>query len=195
MRFQLGEEIYGVAFINVNEKFSTLAPLMQKGAQLEKIFFTKLTVAEHHLVNWAYDPKDKTPENDGYVLLDENNLVFHNQYPMAQFEQTSDKANWIFTAAAIPSDKVEDLLLSRNSFPYCYESLTRHLDSLLDFIDSTSSSQFHSEHYLAKMLQTAHSLRDRILTDFHSQYPGKEIVLEKVTIEGLAFNNAKVVDR
>jgi len=60
---------------------------------IEDIYFQELTVAEHHKVagEWSNEK-----EYDGFILKDNQDRVWHNQYPKASYGQTSGEADGNF---------------------------------------------------------------------------------------------------
>ena len=63
---------------------------------LEDIKFFELEITEHHRVRWEYDPVNGDAKYDGFVAVDANGCPWHNQYPRAQFGQTTTEANYHF---------------------------------------------------------------------------------------------------
>lgn len=60
--------------------------------ELREIKVVRLTCKEHHTVPGEWDDK---PQHDGFVFMDDNGEVWHNQYPAAVYGQLDDSQNWI----------------------------------------------------------------------------------------------------
>lgn len=103
MRYEIGQKIWGVFFHNTDAIFyphySPWSPFgfNVRRSEMPRMEFIELTVTEHHKVYWEYDEKKAEPTNDGFVLTDEKGRVWHNQYPRASYEQTSDHADGLFS--------------------------------------------------------------------------------------------------
>lgn len=67
------------------------------------IHLKKLTMAEHHKVPYAHDPEGEKV-CDGFIFHDEDGVVWHNQYPYAEYGQTCDAADGSLTNTALFSE-------------------------------------------------------------------------------------------
>lgn len=94
-RYSVGEEIIACAFIYENTT-SIGQPLLVGVKMPTAIAFKKLTVLEHHRVAWAHGDRDLF-QHDGYILSDTDGQRFFNQYPMANYTQTSDRSDRVFS--------------------------------------------------------------------------------------------------
>ena len=97
MRYQVGEKLIVVFFEIEGRQLSDwmIMPYMYNWSPVKKIWLKELEVKEHHKVHWEMDP-EKKPDYDGYILQDQAGAFFHNQYPSAAYEQTSDSADYVF---------------------------------------------------------------------------------------------------
>lgn len=93
-RYSVGEVIYGVCFDIDGDDFGGYAlPYLFNLKPVTAIHIVKLTVTEHHRVRDSWAKKDAKPDCDGFILKDDAGNVWHNQYPMASYGQTSDEGN------------------------------------------------------------------------------------------------------
>lgn len=108
MRYEVGEEIWTL-FMHIRRSmfypsFARFIPWrdechqpIEEGAEIyPPLEFKKLTVNAHHKVPGEWDNADEEKKHDGYILAAENGDVWHNQYPIAHYSQTSDKSDGMF---------------------------------------------------------------------------------------------------
>lgn len=186
MRFNIGQVIFGVAFVNPNAKMSTLHPLMFDEVQPEKIIFQKLLVTEHHKVNWTYDTNCKEPSYDGYILTADPDLSFTNQFPHADYEQTSSAADYIFRYNPKQGENIKALVNNTKNVPYEFKHMGVLLEELLCAIDAFKKNTRNTSMPLS--MQT---LLDRIKEEFSKAYPEQTIIIEKEVVSE-SYNHYRV---
>lgn len=100
MRYQLNEDIFVIGYYHndkdrPNRIITSIFDVILSPEIDWKFEIKKLTVTEHHKVEVKYfENQGKTA--DGYVLIDFENKVYHNQYPTASYGQTSDAGDRMF---------------------------------------------------------------------------------------------------
>ena len=101
MRYEIGEVVPVICFIypSVDNFFSVRAPYIWGDKEDPIIRVKLLTVVEHHKVAWDQYPTEEK-KHDGFLLKDENGIVFANQYPRASYGQISDRSDRLFDYSA-----------------------------------------------------------------------------------------------
>ena len=160
-RYNIGEELYGIAFTYKNKEHSSInSPLLLDDEMPQTYHFVKLTVSEHHKVSWAYATKDDK-KYDGYILNSDDNRVFHNQYPRANYGQLSDIDDRVF------SENVLKGMKSNKENPSRFILISEILDNL---DKALTSNQL--ENTRKGELQ---KLKDEIVDAFKKKFPGKTL--------------------
>lgn len=180
MRFELKQVVFGVHF-----EFDTLRgtqgmffqPLLHNDHQPSKITFKQLTVSEHHKVRNEHDNADAEPTCDGFMLVDDKEVKFANQYPVASSgSQTAESEGDYRFFMYFPSRKEYDEAEAKEHITvleYC--SLTHVLERLMRGIRQLSDpklaeSKEAKERFRIKRTQVV-ELYDRILKEFSEKYP------------------------
>lgn len=184
-RYSVGQEIYGICFkyidkdTNVKIVSSSVSSVTMNDVP-EDIEFKKFIVTEHHKVGKEYDPTDMTA--DGYILKDENGLIYHNQYPIATYEQVSDSNDRIFTRSSDGMTQEEIQSLVDNEYENPYEYISISVITVIEKVKNVNKYPTLREKYK--------KLYEMIITKFTEKYPGKkiEIVPYKFTSENGKFD-------
>ncbi|HWT40247.1 MAG TPA: hypothetical protein VN081_03175 [Dongiaceae bacterium] len=125
-RFTTGKDYF---FINVDFKkgAGSFFPLFQPwlGDTITKIDIVKLHCDECHSVKWRYDDKEDSKDFEGFVFTDSTGARWFNQYPLADFGQLDDSANWLATREKPSSDQDPW---------YSYRKIQMYLENLGDGI-------------------------------------------------------------
>lgn len=99
MRYEIGQELVAVHFKTEgdsrNHSFYSTPFMFFSEQRIEKISLFKLTVKEHHRVAWSEDPGGEK-KYDGYLLTDDQGLIWANQYPRAAYGQTTTEQDQRF---------------------------------------------------------------------------------------------------
>lgn len=97
-RYTVGETIYGINFAFDNfENIMFRLPYLYDMREVTAINIIPLVVKEHHKVPNEWADVSAPPDCDGFVLSDDKELVWHNQYPKASYGQISDESNRRFS--------------------------------------------------------------------------------------------------
>lgn len=204
-RFEVGQEIYAIHFTkehdSLNELFSM--PFLYDMKPVTETTFIKLTVTEHHKVRSSYDDKDKEPTYDGFVLTDENGNVWYNQYPHAEYGQTSTEGDSVFMLANRQPNHPEfndyDNLMKAVgvSFIQCRNLKTvmadmhRGIKQLAGKIDECGIDNPSMYIRIQKIIEAYHNT----LVKFEEQYPGKTISIVPHKTYPDIIQRAHVVDK
>lgn len=156
MRYQVNSVLFAVQFTQAwdleSERIATYStPLLYSNEMPSKINLIKLSVAEHHKVPNEWDEKAKPVKDcDGYLLRDDNGLVYANQYPRASYGQTSDTANRRF-CRYIENDGEDRSLINELKAnpgrPYEYNLFTDALENMARGIEDLSAIDEQHEAY------------------------------------------------
>lgn len=189
MRYELNQELFAVQFVTAmaaaNKDIGLyVKPLMFNNHIPVLINFTKLVVAEHHKVPNEWDPEGAEPKYDGYLLKDEKDTVFANQYPRASYGQISDAGNRRFNIHE--TDKTDanalfEQLKNNPEMAYEYNLLTDTLESVRKGIDDLENIPVTDEFY-PQAQEKARCLKivlELTVEQFGKKYPDYQIVLEK----------------
>lgn len=167
-RYQIGQEIYTCAFIYENHADIT-RPLSYGDDTLpETVKFIKLTVMEHHKVS---QPHSLEAECDGYILTSPEGDVFHNQYPIASYGQSSDLRNRVFTTSTkgMSKDQIRELVKNSKNKPWQYVTIDEvytPINTAVNLVDTKIDE--HTLYRFSKLLKMFNSA-------FEEQFPGKEL--------------------
>ncbi len=143
MRYEVGQEIMAVAFVVPGRNpMGIMIPLLHDDVQPSKIFVKKLTVAEHRRVPNEWDPKEEL-RHDGFILKDEEGMVWHNQYPRASYGQLSDTQDRVFEYCldGKSTDEITALINNEHEVPLFYEDMEESLARILRGIASVKVPQ------------------------------------------------------
>lgn len=172
-RYSIGEEIYCITFKysdTINVSTSMIAVVMDGNPDI--VVFNKLTVKEHHKVPNRYDLTDTC--NDGYVLEDENGIVFHNQYPYADYGQVSDAGDRYFVIDF--SNKSEEIIKTiidnKYNQPYEFVAISELVANIYKAIANTNT-----RHHKSGISERYKKLYELITTEFTKKYPDKKIAM------------------
>ena len=115
-RYTVGEELFVIHFTISNTRSGVLfqSPLRFQYDNVSNVTIKKLVVTEHHRVLTEWDKDDAEPSCDGFVLKDEENAIWHNQYPKASYGQVSDAADRMFWKAGyryVASENLNDIIV------------------------------------------------------------------------------------
>lgn len=177
-RYSIGEEIYGICFQFESRNASTTNPavFLMNGHAVSAVMFNKFTVTEHHKVHYHFgDVNDKTC--DGYSLVDENGIIYHNQYPSAHYEQMSDTNDRLFKISTenYSEDMIDNLLNNVLVTPYKYSNIQEIVDTIHRIGYSKQTQQNNSV-----ISRKYRSLWIMIDLEFRKKYPGKKIIITPV---------------
>lgn len=146
MRYEIGEVVPVICFIypSVNNFISFRAPYIWGDKEDPVINVKLLTVSEHHKVAWDQDPTEEK-KHDGFLLKDENGIVFANQYPRASYGQISDRSDRLFDYFAtdnITNEEIDALFDNYKNFPLDWEDITVYLDKFHEGINSNKNEKW-----------------------------------------------------
>lgn len=99
MRYALNEKIWTMfAHIKDGFMYPSYGRLREYFSVTEwpRLEFLEMEVVAHHKVPGEWDSKEKTPENDGFILKCSKGLRWFNQYPYASYGQMSDTSDGLF---------------------------------------------------------------------------------------------------
>lgn len=133
-RYSVGQKLIIITYIRKDgiSPLSVLPYLINNSLEKEvaELVLTELTIGTHHKVAWEYD-EQKEKKYDGYIAVDKNNNVWHNQYPRAAYEQTSNEGDYAFYKnldSMNSGESVEDFFKRHGT--YDGTLLTHHRDVL-----------------------------------------------------------------
>lgn len=126
-----------------------------------------LTCTEEHKVPWSYDPEGEK-KYDGFVFQTQDNQVFENQYPTAEYGQLSNTCDRIFESKTKPEDK---------SF-WSFYDLKKYLGELESFI---STKPKDVNWYIA--------LRDSVCLQYNV-LTGKTVLFHPIVFHGVTLENS-----
>ena len=177
MRYQPQQEIFVVAFRypTMDQRMLTYRqPLIHDDNQPTRIYFNKLTVAEHHRVRSEWAAVDSEPTCDGYLLSAEDGKVYSNQYPTASYGQTTDTADRRFFLHLEEKEGVYEKFLADNpDSPLEYNLLTDVIESIMKGIKDLGAIPTEAENY--KRAKAKHDqlvvLQARMLLEFTQWFP------------------------
>lgn len=169
------------------------------GARSINTMFKVLTVKEHHKVPLAINP-DGPKDCDGYILVDEEGREYRNQHPMANYNQTTDGENRLFSLVVQPNSPMyQDIRKDKTPFNFrLFE----------DLLDSHSTPESLRELYYKNLNDPAN--RDLVVAtafaqdtinwvtaNFHKHFNNKyevyrETVFSGVNSEGKNFHVSKL---
>lgn len=182
LRYNVDEEVYLVAFSYQpvypgNRELVVAHPLYALyGASVEPSMvyagakFFKVKIAAHHKVNWVYDPSLAVKKYDGFVAQSEDGKVWHNQFPMAEYGQTSTEADYQFRMMT---------LAEGDKFRVRTVDVTHCCDGL-DFMLIAPETDGEIKAIIAERLRS-------IIEGFEQTFPGKRLVRNETKIEGMLF--------
>lgn len=181
MRYNLDQKVWTIGLVLVNKEnnkpvfpFGFLRPYPDQFS-ITNMFFNEVTVVEHHKVSGEWSDEK---QYDGFILKDDQDRVWYNQYPTASYGQVSDDADGLFTSPLIEK-MFEDAKSSGNDldwnqacakFNEMYKatinqySLTRFMDDLTGGVldeDGTTKVERHEVWPKLKEIQ------DRVVTEFN----------------------------
>lgn len=211
MRYNVGQKVWTIGLDLVSKKtgettypFSFRAPHPEQYS-IAQIFFNELTVTEHHKVPGEWDNEKKY---DGFILIDGQNRVWHNQYPRAIYGQLSDSSDDLFTTPLL-----KQLLIDNKSkgidagwdglckqFADIYKTPTHHY-SLTRFMDDLAGGILDDDNTINNEREAIwpqlKDIRDRVVKEFF-EATGKtlEPYIWHLGIEDkkVAFRRWRVVD-
>lgn len=120
MRYEIGQEIHAVSFYDTACKVIHLGGMPRASLQSETSLahkFVKLTAVEHHKVAWDQNPNGEK-EKDGFILKDSEGKIYHNQYPLASYGQTTAEADHYFRRELVEGQKLKDLVSLEGTYSY-----------------------------------------------------------------------------
>lgn len=174
MRYQVGEKLIVVSFQYQDDtgisRFSMPYSFHEKG--IEKIWMKELEVKEHHKVSWEYDSEDKK-NNDGYILVDGENEIYHNQYPKASYGQVSNEADFRFKRQ-MDLETYKNRLDSPSFHLYDYRLLTQVYSDILEGIDYFTRMG-KSTDCLEKLMQVKSDLEKQLALEFNKKFVCKPV--------------------
>lgn len=165
MRYEIGQKIWGVFFHNTDAIFYPhYSPWMpfdffgEVRKTMPRIEFVELTVTEHRKVRWEYEEETVEPKYDGFILVDAQGREWHNQYPRASYEQTSDTCDGLFSLymekeKAIYNATLDYIRDRRDARDAGREHFTQQAPHIIQVYDLMRE--------LAKINYTAHALQER----------------------------------
>lgn len=180
MRFQIGQTLFAVHFstddaLKENKIRHFRQPLMYDSNMPVQYNFERLKVTEHHKVYWEYDDREKTaPKNDGYLLTDDHDREFSNQYPTAYFGQMSDEANRRFSRHMGGTGNFDKIKTANPNLIYSYHLLTDVLEKFLIGIRDLKAMDVSLAQYAEAQQKAAlvEVLFKTTVSEFSKAYPG-----------------------
>lgn len=186
MRYVENQELFGVQFTHATFSqypgLQFVQPLMHNDEQPTAINFDKFTVTKHAKV-----PNEHAGEGDlscdGYILRDQNDVVFANQYPIASYGQLSNEGDRRFFMHLPEKQDFENQLEKNANTVFEYhlfnEVLERILRGIVDLdaipLDATAEPQ---KTRIVTKLAGLKILRDRLVDQFQREYPDYRLVLQ-----------------
>lgn len=174
MRYQVGEKLIVVSFQYQDDtgisRFSMPYSFHEKG--IEKIWMKELEVKEHHKVSWEYDSEDKK-DNDGYILVDGENEIYHNQYPRASYGQVSSEADFRFHRQ-MDLETYKNRRDSSSFHLYEHRLLTQVYSDIVEGIGYYAKSDVPNAR-LEKLLQVKADLEKQLASEFKKKFVSKPI--------------------
>ena len=146
MCYQLNEDIFVIGYYheckdyprNILTSFFNVVHSEEIDWKFE---IKKLTVKEHHKVEVKYyENQGKTA--DGYVLIDFENKIYHNQYPTASYGQTSDAGDRMFYVdtsnlnlkEVLQENKIIHYALLEEQYEFIKEKIQKLMSECGDFV-------------------------------------------------------------
>lgn len=101
MRYEIGQKVLFLFFEYISnggrKSPNWFSKPMPWECTIDNMVMQNMTVKEHYRVATEWVPNLK--DSDGFIFEDEHGQVWYNQYPIANYEQTSDTANGIVEIA------------------------------------------------------------------------------------------------
>lgn len=188
MYYQVQQNLFAVqftypenTFLNAPQRGKQLRffrqPLMLDDRMPSEVHIIKLTVEQHHKVQWEYDDKDATPKHDGFILKGDNGLTYANNYPRAGGSQVSDESSRRFKLFAHDVSEMEKYFEANPDAIYQYHLLSEVLEKMQEGIRNLrnlkgSTSEQIAATYKANLVE---KLYNKTVEQFYKSYPGYNI--------------------
>lgn len=202
-RYCVGQTLFAVYFgYSAKERAGLLycKPLVWNNDMSDSIHFKHLTVTEHHRVfnEWA-DQKGE-PDCDGYILKDDTDQLWANQYPYASYGQMSDEGNRRFRMHFKEAGKLKEKLESEPNGVYEYHLLSDVLQSMEKGIKDLGSVVLTAPNAkeAREKLELLKVLYARTIKEFEETFPDYHVDMawEKVwAASSLQWPRAKLYQR
>lgn len=142
MRYEVGKTyaFIRVDFIPKQKRFSSL--YLPGIDELKGIHVAKMTCVEHHKVKTRYGDE----EVDGFIFKDETGKIWYNQYPIADYGQTTDTLDW-------------ELLEPETAFGKRWTYAEVFFDTILSGLQSDEIPEENKEHLRLYKLDLEDELR------------------------------------
>lgn len=181
MRYSVGQKVWTIG-LSLIEK-DTGNPVYPIGflaphpgqLGISKLYFNALTVSEHHKVSGEWSDE---LEYDGFILKDEKDRVWHNQYPVARYGQISDSGDGLFESTLFEQMLIEHEskgldpdwdsacaeFMQINQMPINQYSLTRFMNDLAGgLLDENGTTRNQRSEIWPKLVE----IRDRVVKEFN----------------------------
>lgn len=184
-RYQIGQELYVISFIYPNRS-SISQPLMGWERDIPvDVKFKKLTVTEHHKVRGEFEEELKY---DGFILKDDGDDKFTNQYPVASYGQISDKGDRVFRLKPKDKESYKDLFINETKRPYEYILIEEVYGPIYKFLINEKPEGFED---LEVSLKGIKEMMDK---KFEEAFPGFKLEAKPFTIGKIVLNGTYKVD-